>query len=110
MLRWDFNEKIGTLVIKQTRDKDYYYTLHLYRGNALMIMLWEWKENGKDMYNMFCFIADKKHLDNIVKNSPEFFSEWKVITIDRKYYKTSELNAIVNGITKCNPECTIILK
>ena len=108
MLRWDFNEKVGTLVIKQKTDR--YYAVNLYKGNALLIMLWEWEENGKDMYNMYNFIVDREHLKNLAKNAPETFSEWAVVTINRKYYKKAELTALINAIGECNPDCTIILK
>lgn len=107
MLCWDFEEKVGSLLIKQTADQT--FTINLYRGNALLIMLWEWEENGKEMYNMYNFFADLKHLTNVVKNDPQIFAEWQAIVIHRKYYKKRELHALIDAIGECNPDCTITL-
>lgn len=111
MLIWDFKEQVGTLTINQKRGgEDHWFTLYLYKGNALMIILSEWDESpSKHMYNLFAFIADRDHLKNLSKDA-DFFREWRSITINRKYYKKAELNALINTIGDCNPECTIILK
>ena len=66
-LNWNWNNKIGEMVIEQCRgvgdeiiSKE--YTLSLYEGNALLIMLYEYKnENGEDVYDMFSFFVDKTH-------------------------------------------------
>ena len=58
MITWNFNEKIGEAVIFNY-DKEYKY--NLYKGNAFLIFLYEYKENGKDMYQLHNFLADKIH-------------------------------------------------
>ena len=60
MLRWDFNEKCGEAILHDDiQDKD--FTLNLYQGNAYLIFLSEWKEDGKDMYSLHSFWADRDH-------------------------------------------------
>ncbi len=66
-LNWRWEDKIGEIVVKQyghvgdeTSAKE--FTLSLYEGNALLIMLNEFKnENGEDVWNMFSFFVDKPH-------------------------------------------------
>ena len=61
-LRWDWKEKVGEIDFEQTRDgKTNTYTLSLYEGNALLIMLYEYNKDGKDMYDMWSFFVDKTH-------------------------------------------------
>lgn len=61
-LNWLWSEKCGEIDFEQTRDGETNtYTLSLYEGNALLIMLYEYNENGKDMYDMFSFFVDKTH-------------------------------------------------
>lgn len=66
-LHWNWEEKIGeaTLVIKDDTGSDKEATLSLYKGNAFLIFLHEYKdENGVDMYNLWSFWADKEHAKN----------------------------------------------
>ena len=58
MLNWQWSNKLGYLV---TKDDNNGYKINLYGGNALMIAVWEWKENDKDMYSLYTFFADKDH-------------------------------------------------
>ena len=58
MITWNFNEKVGEAII-YNYDKD--YTYNLYKGNAFLIFLDEYKENGKNMYVLHNFFVDKIH-------------------------------------------------
>lgn len=60
-LNWRWSEKIGTIDIF---NYDKTITCNLYQGNAFLIMLYEYKEEGKDMYNMHNFLIDKEHAKN----------------------------------------------
>lgn len=60
-LNWKWENKCGEATLLQN-DKE--YTIGLYEGNAFLIMLSEWKEDGKDMWNMFSFWVDKQHMKN----------------------------------------------
>lgn len=55
-LRWDFNEdKMGYVHYADGN------TIKLYNGNAFCIMLTEWEEDGKSLYSLASFFADKEH-------------------------------------------------
>lgn len=66
-LNWDWKDKIGELTIKQKQTengKDTWnrYKISLYEGNALLIMLYEFKtDDGKEMWDMWSFWSDKTH-------------------------------------------------
>ena len=58
MLQWNFDQKIGEVEIF---NYDRVITCNLYQGNAFLIMLYEYKEDGKDMYALHNFFADETH-------------------------------------------------
>lgn len=67
-LRWDWKEKIGELTIKQKSIEDgkevwNRFKIHLYEGNALLIMLYDYKLTGSNekMYDLWSFWSDKTH-------------------------------------------------
>lgn len=62
-LNWNWKDKCGELTVVQERNGEAHeFTLSLYEGNALLIMLYEYKdEEGADMYDMFSFFVDKTH-------------------------------------------------
>ena len=63
---WDWKEKCGEITFSQMyRGEEYReFTVNLYQGNGLMIMLYEWKdkETGDDMYNVWNLFTDKEHM------------------------------------------------
>lgn len=61
-LHWRWEDKVGEAVIRQQGDKE--YTMSLYEGNAFLIMLWEWEEDGEEKWNMYTFFADEQHMKN----------------------------------------------
>lgn len=65
-LHWQWDEKCGeaTLVRDMGDDEEREFKLGLYTGNAYLIMLCEYEENGTEMWNMFSFWADKAHMKN----------------------------------------------
>lgn len=64
-LNWSWKEKCGEAVLKQTlNDTEKEFTLHLYQGNAYLIFVNEWEEDGKDMYDVWSFWVDKDHAKN----------------------------------------------
>ena len=62
-LHWRWEDKIGEMDIIQTwpGEEDKKFTIHLYEGNAFLIMLNEWEKDGETMWSMFNFFADKNH-------------------------------------------------
>ena len=98
-LHWNWDEKCGEAIIEQFGNE---YTLNLYEGNAYLIFLNEYKEDGKQMYSMYNFLVDKEHAKRCLglargKNydgTPytNLFTEVKKIRLDKaKCNKTAEL-------------------
>lgn len=70
-LKWDWDKKIGTVDIF---NYDEVRTYQLYQGNAFLIMLWEYEEDGKELWNMHNFFLDKEHAKNcfgLTKDYPD---------------------------------------
>ena len=61
-LYWDWKESVGDATFEVNNEKEVRITL--YEGNALLIMLQEYQDDGEDMYNMFHFWLDKNHMKN----------------------------------------------
>ena len=66
-LQWHWNEKIGEAVFDNIylSDPTKEATINLYEGNALLIMINEYKDKktGNDMYDLFGFFSDKTHMN-----------------------------------------------
>lgn len=77
-LRWDWDEKCGevTLVQMHPDEEDREFTLTLYTGNACLIMLHEFVEDGEERYSLANFWADKAHMKNCLGlNKREGYTE-----------------------------------
>ena len=72
-LNWKWNENCGKITVKETYEgePEREYEVTLYKGNAFLIMLYEYSENGKEMYNLFGFFADKEHAKNCLGLNPK---------------------------------------
>lgn len=66
-LQWNWDKKVGEAVFDglYLNDPTKELTINLYEGNALLIMINEYKdkETNKDMYHLFGFFADKTHMN-----------------------------------------------
>lgn len=61
-IQWNWNEKCGEAIIRQTiNGESKEYTKTLYEGNAFLIFLSEWNEDGVDKYSLYSFFADERH-------------------------------------------------
>lgn len=94
-LNWKWDQKVGTMEIKQG---DRTFEMSLYQGNAFLIILHEYEEDGKQMYSLFSFFADKQHAKNCLglsKGHENIFDRGNLITKVRlnktKYVYTKEL-------------------
>ncbi len=115
MLQWDWDDKVGEVEIF---NYDKVVTYNLYQGNAFLIMLYEYEENGKKMYSMHNFFADETHAkrmfgldkkwkDTYGKNSfnqPKY--KMKKIRIDKnKFRHTKKLvSMLVEAFDEINIE------
>ena len=84
-LYWDWKEKCGEATLKQIiNEKEKEFTISLYTGNAYLIMLMEYEEDGKQMYSMYSFWADRKHMNRclgLTKGDSNIYEvEWSRIT------------------------------
>lgn len=61
-INWRWNEKIGEAVVQQmVGDETKEFIKTIYEGNAFMIFLNEWNEDGVDKYSLYIFFADETH-------------------------------------------------
>ena len=91
-LRWEWENKIGELDIEQGEKK---FTLSVYQGNALMIILYE----NEDTWQMYHFFADKSHFKNCQKDKAWNYSEdWRELRLWKK--PTADLWLVIEDIAK----------
>lgn len=84
-LYWNWKEKCGEATLKQRNgEEEREFTLSLYTGNAFLIMLREYEEDGKQMYDMDSFWVDKEHMKRclgLAKGCSNMYEEgWSRIT------------------------------
>lgn len=76
-INWRWEEKCGEAIVRQYfGDEVRETTKSLYEGNAFLIFLNEWKEDGKNMYSLYSFFADEKHAKTclgLTKDSDNIF-------------------------------------
>ena len=65
-LYWDWKDKCGEATFVRTLpDKEpQEITVNLYQGNAFLIFINEYQEDGKDMYSLWSFFCDEEHAKN----------------------------------------------
>ena len=64
-LNWKWDEKCGEATFTDTYAGDNRtYTVNLYEGNAYLIFINEYTEDGVDKYSLSTFWADKEHMKN----------------------------------------------
>ena len=116
MLQWHWEDKVGEAEIL---NDDKVYTFNLYKGNAFLIMLYEYKENGRDMYTLHNFFSDETHakrmlgLDKKWKdtygrnllNQPKY--KLQRIHIKKSVYGEQNTKKLVNMLNKAFDEIDI---
>ena len=87
-LNWTWSEKVGTMLVQGTNGKgeEIDETWSLYNGNALLIMLHEFREGDEDMWEMRSFFVDKPHMSNMLGLSKGYSN-----TFDTDYTKLLKL-------------------
>ena len=102
-LNWLWENKCGTLTARNdegTRE----WECVLYDGNALMIALAEWEEDGKEYWQMCDFWSDEDHMERILKDRA---NEYKAIRLNTKKIAKSKLNKILKACIKYGIEITL---
>lgn len=125
-LNWNWSDKVGTLeAIVDVREGEEWvkkpHTFNLYQGNALLIAIDEFKEDGVEKYNLYTFFADEYHLKNLLgMNKKDGYTEnhladwgWKKIRINtKKWYPKGfgvKLSKLVGLLIDGLPDLTIEL-
>ena len=89
-LRWEWSDKMGKCKYKNG------YESNLYRGNAYVISIYHYEENGEPYYQLNWFAASKDHMKNMLglnKGFDNCFKDFGVeeIRLDVNYKETAEL-------------------
>lgn len=110
-LNWNWSDKVGTATL-ENRGKE--YEISLYDGNAFLIELYEYNEDGTDMYQLQGFFADKCHAKRCfgLEKGYETYGHnmydtdqyrWTKVRISKKYRYLKDLTAMLvqafNNIT-----------
>ena len=79
-LNWNWDNKIGELLIRQGEKE---FTINIYQGNALAIFIHEYvNSEGQEVYSMYNFFYDKEHFKNCTKDKTwNYAEEWVKITL-----------------------------
>lgn len=104
-LHWDWKAQCGTatLVQKDEDGAEREITLSLYTGNAFLIILHEFEDDGVDKYDLYTFWNDKDHMKNCLGlNKKEGFD---CNLYEQKYQYISKFR--INK-TKCRQYADII--
>ena len=97
MLRWNWNEKIGT--VKRIDRKGLEYYTELYQGNAYLIEIYTTADDKG--YTLTNFWVDEKHAKNCIDDNLELYKGTRVILlkdeISKKDLKTLSMNILLSG-------------
>lgn len=108
-IRWDFNCPSGTVTMTDGQ------TFRWFTGNALMIVLNEWKENNEEYYSLNWFFADIDHAKNCLGISKGYENIFKstgvgiseiTISLEQCY----EWKRFIPLLIKAFPDIVITLK
>ncbi len=75
-IQWKWDEKCGEATFR--REDGYTYNVNLYVGNCFLIMINEYKEDGKDKYYLSSFFIDAEHMERCLK--ADIFSGYETLT------------------------------
>mgnify|MGYP003409815299 CR=1 FL=1 len=101
-VNWNWNSKMGVITCKNNEGKK--YKVNLYQANCLGALIYEFKEDGKNMYCFHGFWNDKKKIKNLLgltkKYKDNIYKDYVVkISLNTFYkdtFKIAELFAKAN--------------
>ena len=105
MLLWSWKDKCGEMKMGD-------HSVNLYEGNALMIMISEWTEEGSEKYQVCGFFGDKEHAKNCLglnKGHENIYADcpWRQITLYRS--KSKNWKVFMELAVKAFPDIEIHL-
>lgn len=75
-IEWKWSAKCGEATFR--REDGYTYNVNLYVGNCFLIMVYEYKDDGREKYNLSSFFVNEEHMERCLKNN--IFSEYETLT------------------------------
>ena len=108
-LHWDFRYPAGTLTMMQNGKP---FEIKFYEGNAFMIALFEYEEDGQSMYNMQWFFLDETHAKRclgLAKGTENMFPDDAIPQMTIYRSSCSNWNKIANLFVKAFPHIQITL-
>ena len=89
-LRVDFKAVMGELTLKQGENK---FKIHICAANAVCAFFYKHKdEKGGEWCDLQGFLADKKHVDNLIKNKVElFYGDITKVKLNMWYKDSAEI-------------------
>lgn len=102
-LNWQWSDKMGEVTDERG------LTANLYRGNAFMIAIHEWEEDGQEKYCLAWFFADKTHMKRCLglgKDADPCDFHWKAFKLNTEYKEVSEF---VSALAKAKKKVSIEL-
>lgn len=96
-LNWNWKEKCGELHLLQTHDNNTKedIKIDLYQGNALLIMIHEFKDEfGTERYELFNFFASKEHMKRCLGLKPK--EGYKDNILDKAWLKPYKITIYKN--------------
>lgn len=113
-LTWNWKDKVGTVkAICTMGDGELKECkFNLYNGNAYLISIDEFTENGVDKYNMSWFFVDKTHMNNMLGLSKGMSNclnsrDFKITELSLDSKKCRNLWDIVKAFVKAFDNITI---
>lgn len=104
MLTWEWSEKCGEWTESMQIDgEEKEYTYSLYTGNAYLIVLYEFEEDGKNYHCLHTFWTDETHMKRCLGidskyKSENIHTELKKIRLSKT--KCRYINKIVPALVK----------
>lgn len=95
-VRWNWKDKMGKFTMKNVNPltkETTKYKVNIYQGNCLAVFIYEFKDKdtGKDMYNFYGFLSDKRHAENIKKDRGSVMGPNCLSTELNLYYPDSKI-------------------
>lgn len=112
-LEWKWDKCIGEATFMTGQADNPYLTVKLYQGNATLIFIHEYEENGENMWNMYTFWVSKEHMKNCLglnKGYQNIYKESPCKLMSIKLRKdTKDLKDIVSSLVKAFDDILIYI-
>ena len=65
-VNWSWKDKMGEVVWVNKNNPEDKFSWNIYHANCLGCMLYEWQEDGKDMYKFITYFNDVHHMKRML--------------------------------------------